>query len=218
MNKIIEQNRNVCENINWISEDIWESSGDFYGLPRKCYNEINNRLSNDLSYTDIIVFLIRKYELKNYLEIGVSVLKNIYQVAHNTTTNIIAFDINIKNPCVKLPRPLKYIKGNVMIKEDWEPLKALNKNHSIIFSDALHTNEGLNAEWEYYIKDHLANNFIIIWDDAYTAPLNHIKNKFIPQLERKYGKIYTKLISVQEWIPNVYHPIFIVSNFSFVIE
>ena len=99
MNKIIEQNRAVCEGVEWISEYEWEKSEDNYGLPRKCYNEINNRLSNDLSYSDILVFLIRKYKLDNFLEIGVSVLKNIYQVAHNTTTNIIAFDINIKNPC-----------------------------------------------------------------------------------------------------------------------
>ena len=113
MNDIIIRNRKVCENMVWVSKEVWENSGDNYGLPHFCLRHINEPLTMDISYSDILVYMATKYNLKEYLEIGVSVLKNFYQMSKNTNVNLIAFDINEKNPCVEIPRPFKYIVGNV---------------------------------------------------------------------------------------------------------
>jgi hypothetical protein len=206
-------NRNVCVDKVWVTKDVWLSSGDMYGLPDFCFEVINEPLTDETSYSDIIVYLINKYKCKNYLEIGISVLKNLYQVASNTKTNIVAFDINKLNPCITLPRPFQFIKGNVVIPEDWRPLKDLSLKHDFIFSDALHHNDGLQAEFDNYIKDHLADKWIIIWDDAWDNPTEYIKKNLIPVLNKKYGSLYIHKMMVQEWIPNQHHPILIVSNY-----
>ena len=218
MDDVVARNRRVCENMDWISKEEWEQSKDNYGLPEFCFKDINKTLTNDISYSDILVFFSTKYNLNEYLEIGVSVLKNFYQMAENTNANLIAFDINEKNPCVEIRRPFKYIVGNVLEKNDWKPLKDLDKKHDLIFSDALHDNKGLQAEWDNYIKDHLADRFIIVWDDAWHSPVQYIKQNFIPDLLEKYGKLYMKLLNVQEWVRDRKHPIFIVSNFEFNLD
>ena len=218
--EVVKLNREVCKGVNWITKERWEVSGDNYGLPDFCFEKINEPLTDAVSYSDVLVFLIRQYNIKEYLEIGISVLKNLFQIAHNTETNIFGYDINEVNEDVCIPRPWGFLKGNVLNKDDWEPLRKLNKKHDLIFSDALHDNTGLQAEWDFYLKDHLADNFIIVWDDAWEnpppapfGPVNYIKKHFIPELEKKYGKIYTKLVTVQEWVRGVTHPIFIVSNY-----
>jgi len=213
LQKVVKLNRECCRNKVWISKDRWLKSINKYGLPDFCFEKINEPLTEEVSYSDIIVFLLNKYNCKEYLEIGVSVLKNVFQVAQNTDVNIMGFDINEINTDVEIPRPWGFIKGNVLVENDWRPLKELNMKHDFIFSDALHNNEGLKAEFDYYIKDHLSEKWIIIWDDCYTNPLNYIKKNFLPQLKKKYGKIYTKLESPQEWVRGKNHPIFIVSNF-----
>ncbi len=162
MNEVIQKNREVCKEMIWISQEEWEKSGDKYGLPDFCFKDINKPLTNQISYTDILVFIANTYNINDYLEIGVSVLKTFYQMACNTNCNLIAYDINSKNPCVEIPRDYKYIKGNVMVEKDWDNLKALNIKHDLIFSDALHSNEGLQAEYDYYIKHHLADKWIIV--------------------------------------------------------
>lgn len=215
MNEVIRKNRECCKGKIWITEDEWKRSGDLYGLPDFCFSRINDTLTDDVTYSDVLVYLSNNFHIDEYLEIGVSVLKNFYQMASNTECNLIAYDINQKNPCVEIPREYKYIQGNVMVKDDWEPLKALNKKHNLIFSDALHSNEGLQAEWDNYILDHLADKFIIVWDDAWDSPVQHIKQNFIPELMKRYGEVYMRLETVQAWTPNERHPIFIVSNHKF---
>jgi len=211
-------NRNVCENKVWITKEVWEASGDLYGLPDFCFPFINDPLTDETSYSDIIVYLINKYKCKNYLEIGISVLKNLYQVASNTSAKIVGFDINDINPCIELPRPFKFVKGNVMVKEDWEPLRDLNIKHDFIFSDALHHNNGLQAEFDNYIKDNLADKWIIIYDDAWDNPTAYIKENLLPVLREKYGSLYVRKMMPQEWVRNQHHPILIVSNYPLEID
>ena len=206
-------NRNVCMDKLWITREEWLKSGDLYGLPDFAFELIHEPLSDTTSYSDIIVYLINKYKCKNYLEIGISVLKNLFQVASNTKTNLVAYDINNLNPCVEVPRSFKFIKGNVMVPEDWEPLRALNIKHDFIFSDALHHCDGLQAEFDNYIKDSLADNWIIVWDDAWDSPTAYIKENLLPVLREKYGCLFIKKMMVQEWIPDHHHPILIVSNY-----
>lgn len=213
MDEVVKLNRKVCEGVEWITKERWEASSDNYGLPDFCFKEINKPLTDDVSYSDLIVYLIREYNIQEYLEIGISVLKNLFQVAHNTQAKILGFDINDINEDVCVPRTWGFVKGNVMNPLQWKPLKDLNVKHELIFSDALHNNAGLQAEWDFYLKDHLADKFIIIWDDAYKNPVNHINKYFIPELEQKYGKIHKKVITLQEWVRGRRHPVYVVSNF-----
>lgn len=218
MDEIIYKNRKVCLNKKWVTKEVWEQSIDKYGLPDFCFEEINKPLSNKISYADVLVYIANTCDIKEYLEIGVSVLKTFYQMACNTKCNLIAYDVNPINPCIKIPREYKYIQGDVLIKDDWDKLRVLGIKHDLIFSDALHSNEGLQAEFNFYIKDNLADKWIIIWDDAYDNPVNYINKNIIPVLEQKYGKVYTILRSFQEWTRNKYHPIYIVSNYNLNIE
>ena len=68
-------NRNVCVDKLWITRDEWLSSEDLYGLPDFTFELIHEPLTDTTSYSDIIVYLINKYKCKDYLEIGISVLK-----------------------------------------------------------------------------------------------------------------------------------------------
>ena len=211
-------NRNACLDKVWITKEEWLKSGDLYGLPDFAFELINEPLTDTTSYSDIIVYLINKYKCEDYLEIGISVLKNLYQVAVNTRTNLVAFDINKLNPCIEIPRSFEFVKGNVMVAEDWAPLRELNIKHDCIFSDALHHCDGLQAEFDNYIKDHLADKWIIIWDDAWDSPTAYIKGNILPVLREKYGYLYVKKMMVQEWVPDHHHPILIVSNYVFDID
>ncbi len=213
LKEVVKQNRDCCRGIQWITKERWNNSGDKYGLPFFCFDRINEPLTDEVSYSDIIVYLLKQYNCKEYLEIGISVLKNLFQVAHNTDVKIMGFDINEINSDVEIPRPWGFVKGNVMVENDWRPLKELNLKHDLIFSDALHNNEGLQAEFDYYIKDHLADKWIIIWDDAWQAPTNYIKKYLIPVLRKKYGEIFIQEHNPQEWVRGQRHPILIVSNF-----
>jgi hypothetical protein len=219
MNEVIRKNREVCLGKEWITKKVWLSSADRYGLPDFCFKRINEPLTNKVSYTDVLVYLINKYDLKEYLEIGVSVLKTFYQIACNTEANLVAFDINYKNPCIEIPRPYTFFeKKNVLVPEDWDDLKNKNLKHNLIFSDALHDNKGLQAEWDNYIKDHLADNWFIVYDDAWDHPVKYITKHFLPELRKKYGNIYFRKMIVQEWVRGNRHPIFIVSNVPFLID
>lgn len=211
-------NRNVCVDKLWITREEWLSSGDLYGLPDFAFELIHEPLTDTTSYSDIIVYLINKYKCKDYLEIGISVLKNLYQVASNTKTNLVAFDINKLNPCVEIPRSFEFIRGNVFIDTDWEPLRALNIKHDFIFSDALHQCDALQSEFDNYIKDNLANKWIIVWDDAWDIPTAYIKENLLPVLREKYGSLFIRKMIVQEWIPDYHHPILIVSNYPLEID
>lgn len=210
MNLVVENNRKCLTKVKqFMSREKWLSSGDLYGLPAHCYKLIDKPLTNDLTYSDYIVYLINKYKLTNYLEIGISVLKNIFQVASNTNAKISGFDINDLNDEIVLPRPIHFFKGNVLVKNDWLPLKETNQKHDIIFSDALHSEEGIKAEYDnYYLEQHLADKWIIIYDDAYPHIVSHIKKYIEPRLDVKFSKT----VNIEGWVNGYRHPIYIISN------
>tara|TARA_R110002110_G_scaffold116940_3_gene288988 strand:- start:4512 stop:5177 length:666 start_codon:yes stop_codon:yes gene_type:complete len=210
MDIAVKQNRECLKEVKrFISKKKWLASGDLYGLPAHCFERIDLPQSNSYTYSDYIVYLINKYKLNNYLEIGISVLKNIYQVASNTKADIYAFDINPLNDEVKLPRDITFFRGNVVVKNDWRALKALNQKHDIIFSDALHSLEGIKAEYDnYYFEQHLADKWIIIYDDAYDHVVKHIQNYIEPRLDVKFRK----QIVIEGWVSEDRHPIYIISN------
>ena len=126
--------------------------------------------------SNFIIFLINKifFNSINYLEIGVSVLKNYLQINNSIkNSNIVAFDINEINPNFKNLKELErnnnnliYFKGSVLSSNDAKNFKTFfNKNYDFIFSDALHEPHAVNSEYQLIIKNNLNENFIIYYDD-----------------------------------------------------
>ena len=59
-----------------------------------------------------------------------------------------------------------YFKNNVLSKEGAEIYKNLLKGKiNVIFSDALHSEEGIISEYENIVKNNLSNEFIYYFDD-----------------------------------------------------
>ncbi len=176
LQNIINSNRAFLDSIDkFLSYNDYKLND--YGLQKRIYDQIDNKISGQPIYSDLIIFLINNILLKkniNYLEIGTSVLKNFLQINNGIqNSNLIAYDINEINPTFrdlemfsKNNNNLKYFKGSVLSKKDTQQFKEEFPNKfDFIFSDAMHTAEGIRSEYELIIKNHLANNFIIYYDD-----------------------------------------------------
>ena len=112
-----------------------------------------------------------------------------------TNSKLYAFDINPINPTIAPHFSLIdvddsisqygcesnlifYVTGDVFKESSWSPLKKVTEGPlDVIFSDAHHTGEGLLAEYNYYIKDALAPNFILYYDDLHN-PANGMPDAF----------------------------------------
>jgi len=182
---IVIKNRIFLEkSSSFISDKEYESNN--YGISKKNYKFINSSLTNDLTNIDMIIYLISSLEKEklNYLEIGASVLKTFMTVENSFINyNMVAYDINpivnkyaneflVKNTSSKLhisskfDNNLFYFQGDVLNKNDTKEFSSsLDFKYDFIFSDALHTKEGIDSEFDNIIQDKLAENFMIYYDD-----------------------------------------------------
>ena len=175
LNIAIEKNREYLKTIDlFLPEEAYIRND--YGVQRRIYEKLEKDIINIPTYSDFIVFLINKifFNNINYLEIGVSVLKNYLQINNGIkNSNIVAFDINEINPNFKNLKELErnnnnliYFKGSVLSSDDAENFKTFfNENYDFIFSDALHEPHAVNSEYQLIIKNNLNEKFIIYYDD-----------------------------------------------------
>ena len=208
INKIITTNRSFLDSIEkFLPEGEYRKNN--YGIQRRIYDQMDSKISDLPTYSDFIVFLITNVFSENnvnYLEIGVSVLKNFLQI--NTgirDSNLIAYDINKINPTFKNlssysmnGNNLTYFQGSVLDKNDAEKFKQeFPDKFDFIFSDALHTPEAIRSEYELIIKDSLAENFIIYYDDLDFIGLEEEFSKIKADISTNYSQhinFYTFLI------------------------
>jgi len=180
---IINKNRDTLKKYSvLIREDQFKKNN--YGMSNEIFQKMNFTINESPTYTDLIIFLSRFLEKVNinYLEIGVSVLKNYIQIINSLrNANIIAYDINPVNPNFdylynKEEKKMKmgtfednqiyYFEGSVTEENDFKLFKDhINKKFNIIFSDAMHTPEGIRSEFDNLIKDNLDDRFILYYDD-----------------------------------------------------
>mgnify|MGYP001300974034 CR=1 FL=1 len=172
---IIQKNRDYLKTIDlFLPEEVYQKND--YGVQRRIYEKLENEIINIPTYSDFIVFLINKIfnDNVNYLEIGVSVLKNYLQINNGIqNSNIVAFDINEINPNFKDLKYLEkndnnlfYFKGSVLSNADAEGFKLFfEENYDFIFSDALHEPHAVNSEYQLIIKNNLNEKFLIYYDD-----------------------------------------------------
>ena len=139
-------------NLDEIHGDQFKKNN--YGMSNEIFQKMNFTINESPTYTDLIIFLSRFLEKVsiNYLEIGVSVLKNYIQIINSLrNANIIAYDINPVNPNFdylynKEEKKMKmgtfednqiyYFEGSVTEENDFKLFKDhINKKFNIIFSD-----------------------------------------------------------------------------------
>ena len=172
---IINKNRGFLKSIDsFLPIEVYQNND--YGIQQRIYQKLDDEIVDLPTYSDLISFLIAKIYINevNYLEIGVSVLKNFLQINNIVSnSNLIAYDINEVNPQFKdldsfskNGNHLKYFQGSVLDVEDANNFKNLySQKFDFVFSDALHTPEAIRSEYELIIKDKLSENFIIYYDD-----------------------------------------------------
>lgn len=227
----IARNRSTLALVdNWIDDIAFRNSFFQYGVPDFIKSEINKDIDDSVTYSDTIAFLTKKYFQKvSYLEIGVSVGKNFFQILNNTKNGaFFGFDIEEINPVisnyftikdkVEWPSQNKSIKTNnssltnydykgkavnYLSGDVWDEnsWKALTGNRfNVIFSDALHSPEAILFEFDMLVKYQLlADNFIIIWDDL----VGEMKTSFysiIKKYTREYKLKEVFLLNMNGWV------------------
>lgn len=199
LNEIIAENRqNLAEIKTWIDEAAMKNSCFKYGMPDTIRPFIDVPLSKKPSYSDYINYysaLIK--EPINYLEVGVSVGKNFFQVLnHVQNAQLTGFEIEEINPPLKQQlhfHGVEYWKNKAdSIKKNDASFstfsyatnkvnylsadvfdenswaKLAGQKFNIIFSDAFHDDTALFLEYEMIQKyDLLADKFLFFWDDLH---------------------------------------------------
>lgn len=155
-----------------------------YGIPVHIFDNINKKINNYPTYSDLIVFIMKKFfdQQISYLEIGASVLKNFIQIVENTKNNkIFAFDLNpLNDKFINLFEEnsdnyysgvyetnfVAYFEGDLLSKTETEKFKIKsNTKFNFVFSDALHTEDGVLEEYKNIIENNLSKNFVLYFDD-----------------------------------------------------
>jgi hypothetical protein len=215
---------------NWIDDKAFAVSFFNYGVPDFLKAVINQPIGDPVTYTDIILLIAKKYfEKVNYLEIGVSVGKNFFQLLRSLPhADLTGFDIEEINPVLERylgfqekrewPTPGKSIKKNpssikaytsgdksvVYLSADvWDEgswERLKGNKFNIVFSDALHTPAAILFEFEMLVKYRLLDErFVIVWDDL----VGKMKNSFF-KIIRKYNEIYQikdiYLLEINGWV------------------
>ncbi|PWT71924.1 MAG: hypothetical protein C5B59_16850 [Bacteroidetes bacterium] len=227
----IKTNRKTLNLVdNWVDDDAFARSWFNYGVPDYIKKDINRAIGEDPTYTDILLYVSKKYfEKPAYLEIGVSVGKNFFQILEgNPAATLTGFDIEDINPVLssrlilesttdwdtppdsikKNPSTLKTFrfqnrKVQYMCADVWDYnswSKLNGKKFNIVFSDALHTPEAILFEFEMLVKYNLLDEkFVIVWDDL----VGKMKRSFY-QIIKRYNKAFglkeIYLFNVNGWI------------------
>jgi hypothetical protein len=227
----IRLNRDTLASVdNWIDEAAFARSYFKYGVPDFLKTVINRPIGNAPTYTDVMVLLAKRYfQQVNYLEIGVSVGKNFFQLLNALdNTRFSAFDIEEINPVLakklspgaraEWDTPATSIKKNrsslsafsyggksvsYLSGDVWDTnswSKLEGNKYNLVFSDALHTPQAILFEFEMLVKYQLlGDRFVIVWDDL----VGKMKNSFF-KIIRKYDTVYQikdiYLLEINGWV------------------
>lgn len=231
MKKAIQQNRRSLSFIDeWIDETAFKNSFFNYGIPDFIKLNINKPISDSITYSDILLYLSQKhFEKINYLEIGVSVGKNFFQLlaAHNHS-QFTGFDIEEINPVlenylsfsgkIEWPTPEQSIKKtnsslkkykfkgmeiDYLCADVWDEnswAKLKGQKFNIVFSDALHSPKAILFEFEMLLKYELMDEkFFIVWDDL-VGKMRKSFFKIIKKYNRNFQIKDVYLLNVNGWV------------------
>ena len=227
----IQTNRETLQYVgNWIDEKAFKESWFQYGVPDFIREDINRKINDQPTYTDLMLAMSDKYFTHlNYLEIGVSVGKNLFQLMNaHEKADFTGFDIEDINPVIerklvltgtnKWNTPPDSIKKsnssfktysfrqnrvNYLCADVWDLnswARLEGNKYNLVFSDALHTPEAILFEFEMLAKFKLLDEqFIIVWDDL----VGQMKKSFY-KIIRKYYETYRikeiYLLPINGWV------------------
>lgn len=231
MERIIKQNRASLSAIDdWIDDEAFQNSFFQYGVPDFIKKEINKPVGDSLTYTDAMVYIAKEHFKKvNYLEIGVSVGKNFFQLLNALNeSQFTAFDIEEINPVLANRMSLKdkteWATPNESIKKSNSSLTSFDFNgkkvnylcadvwdenswarlkgnkFNLVFSDALHSHKAILFEFEMLVKYNLLDEkFVIVWDDL----VGKMRDSFF-KIIKKYNQNFqikdVYLLSINGWV------------------
>ena len=226
INDIKSLNRkNLSKIKSFLSDTDYKASADNYGLPNSVRHLIDSPIGDSPTYTDLLLFLSQKLNVSkiSYLEIGVSVLKNFYQIASFLEkSELYAFDINKPNPpisslfhCISITEDenkyrytynhndILYYQGDVFKSSDLESLQSLMQTPpNIIFSDAHHSGIGLFSEYIHLISKCLPSDFILYYDDL-DNPASGMIDAFhaiFKDLKSSRPNVQGSLLQINGWL------------------
>ena len=188
---VMKNNRQFLKSVSeFIPEHEYDAEENNYGIQYHIYTNLKKDIDLFPTNTDILIYLINQFGLTNlnYLEIGTSVFKNFQQVENSITeSTLYAYDINDPVSVIKekyqfkeaieeksgqkylhsnIDNEIIYFKNDVLSKEGATVFQNLLKQKiDIVFSDALHSEEGILSEYDNIIKDNLSSSFIYYFDD-----------------------------------------------------
>ena len=228
----ISENRNSLSLIeDWIDEKSLENSWFNYGVPEYIKIELNKKINNELTYSDILSYMARSYFKKvTYLEIGVSVGKNFFQIINGKNNINFAIGFDIENIYPSIENKLIFEK-----KETWRTnIGSIKKNDShltqyifkdkkisylcgdvfdqksweriagnkfnIIFSDALHTPDAIIFEFDQIIKNNLISDEFIFVWDDLEGEMKYAFFYIIKKYRKKLNVCQTYLFEINGWV------------------
>jgi hypothetical protein len=204
---------------SWISDATYNASVCGYGLRPEHRPFIDLPLGDFPTYTDAILLFSRLLKKPvRYLEIGVSVGKNFFQVAeYLTRSTLVGFDIEKINPVLEgmfsgrqavdgmvtgyshssNGNSIRYLCGDLRDGRAWEKLSGTP--FTIIFSDAVHDPEWVLHEFRMIERLGLRDRgeFIMVWDDL-AGPMVGAFDEIWYSLEQEGAQRF--LIPLNGWL------------------
>ena len=188
---IMKKNRTFLKDIKeYLPKGEYDDRDNNYGIQNYIFYNLTKEIDLFPTYTDVLTLLLGELNEKKiiYLEIGTSVFKNFQQIENNLeNATLYGYDMNHLIPIVKDKynlilkqnkntgqnyyhskgkNEIFYFKNDVLSKEGADTFKKLlDSKVDVVFSDALHSKEGVLSEYENIIKENLSNNFYYYFDD-----------------------------------------------------
>lgn len=183
----------------WVDREAIAASRLHYGLDHLTAFEILTADSGerDPTLTDLVCLMARRTPQLSYLEIGVSVGRNLWQVMHACRgARITGMDMDPLYPplakrlvpeeepevsagAAKVQRfsypshghAVELVVGDVLAETTWAALEG--RRFNLIFSDALHAPEAILYEWHQLVSRRLLSpgGFAMLWDDLGPQPM-----------------------------------------------
>lgn len=183
---------------SWVDREAIERSRLHYGVDHLEELDILTRDTGlrEPTLTDLVCLMARRTLPLSYLEIGVSVGRNLWQVLHSTLNGqFTGMDMDrLYPPLARRLVPLgeeqgehgpevqrfaypshghaiAHVVGDVLDEASWAALGGSRFN--LVFSDALHAPEAILFEWHQLVSRRLLSpdGFTMLWDDLNPLPM-----------------------------------------------
>lgn len=208
--EIIQRNREHLHSIaRWITPEDYRDSRDHYGCPPHVLPLLNLPIDHQPTYTDLLVYAAGRLPGPvRYLELGVSVGKNLYVLAKALRRALlVGFDWERFNPLLAerfdylrtdkrmrwyrcAANEVGYLQGDIGVPAHWAPLRG--RRFNLVLSDACHQPEMLRQEFamlEHYDLIDPAG-FVMVWDDLdrrESGPVSRAQREIVRSLSRRFG-------------------------------